>query len=138
MRVESGDRRDAVSPKGAMGLLQLMPSTWREVSAEYGLGDDPFEPRANILAGAAYLRQMHDRYGAPGFLAAYNAGPARYESFLTGRQPLPAETLAYLRKLGPIVSRPVQPSAAVINADWRVSAIFVTPGRDLSRLEAAR
>lgn len=133
MRVESGGRRDAVSPKGAMGLLQLMPSTWREVSAEYGLGDDPFEPRANILAGVAYLRRMHDRYGAPGFLAAYNAGPARYESFLAGRQPLPAETLAYLRKLGPVVSRPTQPPAGVINADWRASAIFVTPGQDPSR-----
>lgn len=138
MRVESGGRRDAVSPKGAMGLMQLMPSTWREVSAEFGLGDDPFEPRANILAGAAYLRRMHDRYGAPGFLAAYNAGPARYESFLTGRQPLPAETLAYLGKLGPVVSGPVQSSVTAINADWQASAMFVTPGRDLSRQEPVR
>ncbi len=61
MRVESrGDRR-AVSPKGAMGLMQLMPETWAALRARYGLGRDAFDPHDNILAGAAFLREMHDR-----------------------------------------------------------------------------
>src|SRR3546814_3022380 len=85
MRVESrGDVR-AVSPKGAMGLMQLMPDTWASLRVRLGLGANPYDPRDNILAGAAYLREMHDRYGSPGFLAAYNAGPGRYEEYLAGR-----------------------------------------------------
>ena len=74
MRIESrGDRR-AVSAKGAMGLMQLMPETWAALRTRYGLGRDTFDPHDNILAGAAFLRETHDRYGSPGFLAAYNAG----------------------------------------------------------------
>ena len=56
-----------------------MPGTWVELSVRYGLGIDPFDPHDSIMAGAAYLREMHDRFGSPGFLAAYNAGPERYE-----------------------------------------------------------
>ncbi len=97
----AGDAR-ALSPKGAMGLMQIMPETWADLHDRLRLGDDPFNPRDNILAGAAYLRDLHDRYGAPGFLAAYNAGPARYEEFLAGR-PLPSETRAYLAALGPLL-----------------------------------
>jgi len=84
------------SPKGAMGLMQLMPGTWAEMRSDFGLGDDPDAPRDNILAGACYLRRMYDRFGHPGLFAAYNAGPARYARALKGR-PLPAETIAYLR-----------------------------------------
>ena len=62
MRVESGGRVRAVSPKGAMGLMQIMPATWADLRARHGLGANPFDPRDNILAGAAYLREMHDRY----------------------------------------------------------------------------
>ena len=68
-----------------------------------GLGADPFDPHDNILAGAAYLRELHDRYGSPGFLAAYNAGPARYEDHLATGQPLPAETRAYVALLAPLI-----------------------------------
>ena len=74
MRVESAGDVRAISSAGAMGLMQIMPATWAVLSARYGLGDDPYDRRANIMAGAAYIREMHDRYGAPGFLAAYNAG----------------------------------------------------------------
>lgn len=102
MRVESrGDVR-AVSPKGAMGLMQLMPETWADLRLRYGLGSDPFDPRDNILAGAAYLRELHDRFGDSGFLAAYNAGPARYEAYLATGRPLPTETRAYLGALAPL------------------------------------
>ena len=76
MHVESiGDVR-ARSPKGAMGLMQIMPETYAALRARYALGANPYDPRDNILAGAAFLRELHDRYGTPGFLAAYNAGPA--------------------------------------------------------------
>src|SRR3546814_19834934 len=75
MRVESRVDVRAVSPKGAMGLRRLMPDTWASLRVRLGLGANPYDPRDNILAGAAYLREMHDRYGSPGFLAAYNAGP---------------------------------------------------------------
>lgn len=102
MRVESAFNQRAVSSAGAMGLMQVMPQTYAQLRTRYGLGADPYHPRDNILAGAAYLREMYDRYGAAGFLAAYNAGPGRYEAYLAGR-PLPAETRAYVTKLAPAV-----------------------------------
>lgn len=103
MRVESGGDPRAVSQKGAVGLMQIMPATWTELRSRHGLGDDPFDPHDNIIAGAAYLREMHDRYGAPGFLAAYNAGPARYEEHRLLGIPLPGETRAYFDALAPII-----------------------------------
>ena len=103
MRIESGGDRRAVSRKRAMGLMQIMPQTWAEVRARYALGRNPFDPHDNILAGAAFLREMHDRYGSPGFLAAYNAGPARYEDYRDRRRALPPETVAYVAALVPLV-----------------------------------
>jgi hypothetical protein len=103
MRVESRDDVRAISPKGAMGLMQIMPATWTDLRARHGLGNDPYAPRDNIMAGAAYLREMHDRYGSPGFLAAYNAGPGRYEEYRAIGRPLPAETRAYVAALAPII-----------------------------------
>jgi hypothetical protein len=96
MRVESSGDLHAISPKGAMGLMQIMPDTWARLRLRYGLGADPYDPHDNITAGAAYMRELYDRYGASGFLAAYNAGPARYEDHLTTGRPLPAETRAYV------------------------------------------
>jgi len=95
MQVESGGDEHAISSRGAMGLLQLMPGTWVELSARYGLGLDPFDARDNILAGTAYLKEMHDRFGSAGFLAAYHSGPWRYEQHLVTGKPLPSETTAY-------------------------------------------
>src|SRR6516225_4308523 len=60
------------SPAGAMGLMQVMPQTYDVLQQRYQLSGDPYEPRNNIMAGAAYIREMYDRYGAPSFLAAYN------------------------------------------------------------------
>ncbi len=101
MRQESGGRAHAVSPKGAMGLMQLMPATWNYLRRAYKLGDDPYDPHDNIIAGTAYLREMYDLYGSPGFLAAYNAGPGRYESCVRKRRPLPPETRHYVAMIAP-------------------------------------
>ena len=103
MRVESDSKQRARSSKGAMGLMQIMPKTWADLRARYGLGADPFDPRDNILAGAAYIRELSDRYGTPGFLAAYNAGPGRYERHLATGRPLPDETQAYVATLTPML-----------------------------------
>ncbi|MBN9567007.1 MAG: lytic transglycosylase domain-containing protein [Alphaproteobacteria bacterium] len=128
MRVESAGDVRAISSAGAMGLMQVMPATWAELRVRHRLGGNPYDPRDNILAGAAYLREMHDRYGAPGFLAAYNAGPGRYEEYLAGR-PLPAETRAYVATLAPIVgggdlTGPVTVAAADPLA-WTRAPLFV-------------
>ncbi|MGN6096386.1 MAG: lytic transglycosylase domain-containing protein [Bosea sp. (in: a-proteobacteria)] len=104
IQAESHGDPHAVSPAGAMGLMQIMPETWRFERARLGLGNDPFDDRDNILAGADYLRTMQHRYGAVGMLAAYNAGPGRYEDFRQRGRPLPTETLAYVRRLAPVVT----------------------------------
>lgn len=101
MQQESGGEEQAVSPVGAMGLMQLMPETYQDLQSAYGLGSDPFEPQNNILAGAAYIREMYDRYGAPGFLAAYNAGPGDVDAYLAGNGSLPDETVNYLAMVTP-------------------------------------
>ncbi|MBC9030774.1 lytic transglycosylase domain-containing protein [Sphingomonas sp. JC676] len=104
IQAESGGRtmvrgRPITSPKGAMGLMQLMPATYADMASRHGLGGDPYLPRDNILAGTAYLRLMYDRFGFPGMFAAYNCGPERYEAYLQGRQGLPAETRSYLARI---------------------------------------
>ena len=101
MHQESGGEQQATSPVGAMGLMQVMPATYEGLRVRYQLGDDPYDPHNNILAGTAYIREMYDRYGAPGFLAAYNAGPDRVDSYLAGHGPLPDETVNYLAAITP-------------------------------------
>jgi soluble lytic murein transglycosylase-like protein len=124
MGVESAGDQGATSPKGAMGLMQVMPGTYADLRARYGLGPDPYDSRDNILAGTAYLREMYDRYGSPGFLAAYNAGPGRYEDYLAGR-PLPSETRTYLARLRPAVGgATVAPSIAPDPLAWTRAALF--------------
>jgi D-alanyl-D-alanine carboxypeptidase len=78
-----------------------MPTTYDELRVRHGLGDDPYDPHNNVLAGTAYIREMYDRFGAPGFLAAYNAGPDRVDSYLAGRAALPDETVNYLAAITP-------------------------------------
>jgi hypothetical protein len=107
MRQESGGQLyDAngtliASGVGAMGLMQVMPQTWEILRIRYGLGGDPYEPHDNILAGTAYIHEMYVRYGAPAFLAAYNAGPDRLDAYLSGGEPLPDETVGYLASIAP-------------------------------------
>lgn len=130
MQVESAGRTDAVSTAGAMGLMQIMPGTWAELRLRHRLGNDPFEPRDNILGGTAYLLEMYDLFGAPGFLAAYNAGPARYAEHLETGRPLPRETRAYVAMLAPMIGSELPPGSrhtAVRPTDWREAALFVAP-----------
>ena len=113
MQVESrGDPR-ALSPKGAIGLMQIMPATYASLAARYGLGANPWNVRDNVMAGAAYLRELYDRYGASGFLAAYNAGPGRWEDHLSGVRPLPGETVRYLSRLGRSIGADIAPGLNV-------------------------
>jgi soluble lytic murein transglycosylase-like protein len=128
LQVESAGDEHAISPRGAMGLMQLMPGTWVELSARYGLGLDPFDPRDNILAGAAYLKEMHDRFGSTDFLAAYHAGPSRYEQHLAMGQPLPPETVAYVAAVTPLLADEQGEHAAsrIRRAvPWREAPLFV-------------
>jgi soluble lytic murein transglycosylase-like protein len=104
MAAESGGRTHLngapiTSRAGAMGLMQLMPETYAQMARRHGLGSDPYDPRDNILAGAAYLSAMRARFGYPGLFGAYNAGPARFEAHLRTGAALPAETRAYIRAL---------------------------------------
>lgn len=107
MRQESGGRQTSAdgspitSSAGAMGLMQVMPGTYDLLRQRYALGPDPYDPRSNILAGTAYLKEMHARFGAPAFLAAYNAGPDRVDAYLNGSMILPDETLNYVAAIGP-------------------------------------
>ncbi|MCS7241156.1 MAG: lytic transglycosylase domain-containing protein [Candidatus Caldatribacterium sp.] len=91
--VESGGNPKAVSPKGAVGLMQLMPETCKDLGIS-----DPFDVRQNIEGGVRYLRGLLDRFGSLELaLAAYNAGPARVKAY--GGIPPFAETQAFIRKV---------------------------------------
>lgn len=100
MRQESGFNPRATSHAGAMGLMQVMPATYAELRGRHGLGPDAYDPRDNIMAGAAYLRELHDRFGLEGMLPAYNAGPKRYQQHRDEGRPLPLETRDYVARIG--------------------------------------
>lgn len=127
--IESAGNMHAVSPKGAMGLMQLMPATWQHLRSQFGLGSDPFDPHDNILAGACYLRILYDSYGPDGFLAAYNAGPARWESHRDTGRSLPMETRAYVaaitRKLDPASFKVAPASLEPSRPAWTEAALFL-------------
>jgi hypothetical protein len=128
MRAESLDDVRALSPKGAKGLMQIMPETWAELRLRYGLGKDPYDPHDNITAGAAYLRELHDRYGERGFLAAHNAGPGRYEDHLATGRPLPSETLSYTAAVASLTGARIDNGGIVVAAmtsSWTSASLFV-------------
>ncbi|PQA75103.1 lytic transglycosylase domain-containing protein [Brucella oryzae] len=135
LRAESAGDVRAVSTAGAMGLMQVMPDTWAGLRVRYGLGRDPYDPRDNILAGTAYLREMFDRYGnVAAMLAAYNAGPGRYDEHRSTGRPLPAETRAYVAALAPILGGAAVSDAPARRAapppDWREAPLFIVRSND--------
>ncbi|CAI9121926.1 lytic transglycosylase domain-containing protein [Brytella acorum] len=133
LRIESAGDRQAISSAGAMGLMQIMPGTWRDLRHALNLGADPFDPHDNIVAGAAYLRWLHDRYGDAGFLAAYNAGPGRYDEHLATGRPLPDETRIYVDRVvrtltdGIASSAPLQGERGIPAWDWQRAVLFAVP-----------
>jgi len=133
LRTESAGDPRALSPKGAIGLMQIMPDTWAYLRTRHRLGGDPYDPHDNIIAGSAYIRELFDRYGSPGWIAAYNAGPGRYEASLRGR-PLPAETRAYVATVAPNLDgssdvAPVLIAAADPQSWTRAPLFIVQPSR---------
>jgi len=110
MQVESGGQthwkggQPITSSAGAMGLMQVMPGTYNELRYAHGLGGDPYDPHDNIMAGTAYIREMYDLYGFPGFLGAYNAGPERYRQYVEEGRPLPRETQRYMDIIAPQIA----------------------------------
>jgi len=106
MQSESGGRttrngRSITSSAGAMGLMQIMPRTYADLRRRYGFGPNPHDPHDNILAGAAYLREMYGRYGYPFLFAAYHAGSTRFDDFLIRGRALPPATLHYMNGFVP-------------------------------------
>ncbi|WP_348627064.1 lytic transglycosylase domain-containing protein [Mesorhizobium sp. M4B.F.Ca.ET.049.02.1.2] len=131
----AGDQR-AISRKGAMGLMQIVPDTWFDLRDRYRLGRDPYDPHDNIIAGSAYIRELLDRYGSPGWIAAYNAGPGRYEASLQGRR-LPRETRAYVTvvtsAIGNDGARETIGPAVPTQHNWKRAPLFVAqPGDRLT------
>ena len=136
LRAESAGDVRAISSAGAMGLMQVMPDTWAGLRVRHGLGRNPYDPRDNIMAGAAYLREMWERYGnVAAMLAAYNAGPGRYDDHRATGRALPVETRAYVAVLAPVLGGAVAPetlaTAPPPPPDWRAAPLFVARSTDL-------
>ena len=132
MRAESGGRatidgQSTVSSAGAMGLMQLMPSTWQELRQRYGLGSDPHQPRDNVLAGAGYLAQLIARFGERLGVAAYHAGPGRVEAHVASALALPPATVEYVAVVLEYDGRWTSASqAGVSDRRWAMSPALVT------------
>lgn len=121
IQVESAFNPYAKSPKGALGLMQLMPATIRQFGVV-----NPFSPKENIRAGVAYLRALLDRYSNDEViaLAAYNAGPGAVDRY---RQNVPPyrETQNYVAKVGEIAGSEATPAGTSI---YRI--VQVVDGRE--------
>ena len=141
---ESGGRQylhgqPITSDAGAMGLMQIMPATYSELAGRFGLGQDPYDPHDNIMAGTGYIKDLYQQFGSPAFLAAYNAGPHRVQMYLAGHGSLPNETVNYLASAAPGLGRerPVSgPLAAFAEQSARPAAGPVL--HDFAQAPAAR
>jgi soluble lytic murein transglycosylase-like protein len=125
MQVESAFNPNAISPKGAMGLMQLMPATMRQ----YGVLN-AFNPAENVRAGVAYLRNLLDRYSNNEelALAAYNAGPGAVDKHGQAVPPY-RETRNYVAKINKMTetTRHVEPRP---NKIYRVTQVI--DGREVT------
>ncbi|ASL41096.1 MULTISPECIES: lytic transglycosylase domain-containing protein [unclassified Acetobacter] len=149
MQQESGghqylDGQLTTSSAGAMGLMQLMPATYADMQSQFNLGGDPYNPHDNIMAGAGYIRQMYDHYGAPGFLAAYNAGPQRVDDYLTSGRPLPDETVNYVASITPHLGTTTAPTGSFAPSSAPVmvasvgSSVAAAPVAEYARADLSR
>jgi len=126
MQIESGGRtalgenQPITSSAGAMGLMQVMPSTYEDMRQEHGLGANPYDPRDNILAGAAYLGWLREKYPYPTLFEAYNDGPGNLEERLMRGGLLPAETRDYVSD----ITQTLQTGSAILH--WK-KAQFMRP-----------
>jgi hypothetical protein len=119
-RTTLGEKQPITSSAGAMGLMQVMPSTYEDMREQHGLGADPYDPHDNILAGAAYLRWLREKYPYPTLFAAYNDGPGNLEERLMRGGLLPAETRNYVSG----ITHSLQTGSAIMQ--WR-KAKFTLP-----------
>jgi soluble lytic murein transglycosylase-like protein len=129
VQVESGFNPSAVSPKGALGLMQLMPAT----AQQFHVGN-PFNPVENVRAGVAYLKELLVRYNDKEelALAAYNAGPGAVDRHGQNIPPY-RETQNYVSKIGRMAGEP-PPLAPRPPAPTRIyRAIEVIDGREVVR-----
>jgi soluble lytic murein transglycosylase-like protein len=128
IQVESAFNPRAVSPKGAIGLMQLMPGT----AAEFGVVD-PFDPADNIRGGVQYLRQLLDRYDnqVELALAAYNAGPGAVDKY-GGRVPPYRETRDYVRRIKSVTPIRIGPKRVIYKI------VEIINGREVPRYSDAK
>ncbi len=126
VQVESGYNVWAQSPKGALGLMQLMPATIERFGVR-----NPFNPLENIRAGVAYLRQLLDRYANNEVLAlaAYNAGPGAVDKHGQAVPPF-KETRDYVKKVNKIAGESTKPRTGATMI-YRVTE--VVDGREVTR-----
>jgi len=119
MRNETGGRtvqpgdKPITSRAGALGVMQLMPDTYSQMADHHRLGADPANPRDNVMAAAAYLAWLKQRYGFPGMFGAYNFGPGNWEDHLHNRRALPTETRNYVKQITAYLKGS---DAAIVNA----------------------
>lgn len=129
--IESGFNASAKSPKGAIGVMQLMPGTAKDLNVDPNNVDD------NIKGGVSYIKQNFEKYKDPYLTSiAYNAGPGVADRFLASKDPsiLPSETINYVTRLGDIYSPPVTVTPTETPAEAQPS-LEATPGTVQSAVE---
>ncbi len=95
------NKRPVTSPHGAKGLMQIKSATYKDLAKRYNLGSDVYDPHDNIMAGTGYIHTLYNKYGAPGFVAAYHGGPGTLDAYLKRKTPLPKTTKNYLISVTP-------------------------------------